>query len=155
MSSAEPGLLKPERSSPSVFHFESSMTKGSMSVLAAASATDVPYPLVCVAAILWIMLSGSEREPRSFTGSTSARSPASATDSWDSATQPWPGGEKQRPFTTLAGESCPCWWYVSCEIFPNAGRVMSVLEHVFDLKHDQQCCLSTSHFTPCVSSLLC
>ena len=32
---------------------------------------------------------------------------------------------------------------------------MNVLEHGFDLKHDQQCRVSTSHFYPCVSSLLC
>ena len=32
---------------------------------------------------------------------------------------------------------------------------MSVLEDGLDLKHDQQRRLSTSHFTPCVSSLLC
>ena len=31
----------------------------------------------------------------------------------------------------------------------------NMLEHGFDLKHDQQCRLSTSHFIPCVSSLLC
>ena len=44
--------------------------------------------------------------------------------------------------------------HVSLHITLSRHQHMSVLEHGWDLKHDQQCRLSTSHFKPCFSSLL-